>query len=424
MRVDVLGWLGLSMRRHAARLLPLAGVAVFLGRVFAPSFPRQHALGAVGVGGGGGGGEGGGVGSRVGVLIAGWLLLLAHPLLVCLCWARCSKCGNWWGCGIGGGVVQELMSECAVPWGSAAAWQLGDRDSVNWPHVEHPMISALLVVAATGLSLVVVWIAAGISKFLTWKHPATVTPSASGTATCTASRWWALTALAVVLGGLHPVLACMSSFLAVSSMPDTAKHSLATTDGTGQGLRTQATRAHETSAHASRAYATAQHNVDGLRALLLLCIILRMPGLVALIRCLVISANGSNARLAVYYQDRLGPSLESFSAGPLGEGVGWAVSIDILVCILLPVAARFYSSRARAVGHGLQPLRAQAGWRILVTVEDLVDRMWSGLSALAIVLAQEDVYVVMWITCVLFLFKAAMAGAVMRPGPLSSSKHE
>ncbi len=134
-----------------------------------------------------------------------------------------------------------------------------------------------------------------------------------------------------------------------------------------------------------------------LGALSILCIIVRMPGLVALIRCLALSTKSLHAAWEVLRQDRLGPALQFVTGGELGVGVGWAVPVDVFVSVALPVAARARAWHLRAApvqGGGT----AGSGW---------MERVWCVCCALGILLVQEDVYVMMWVT----LFLLALSGS-------------
>ena len=429
-RVDIFAALGLAMRRHLARLLPLAAAALCLRRVFAESDTSHRCVPHAHV--------------RLGsLMIALWLLVLAHPVVVCLFWASCSKCGSMWGCFVGGAVVSDMMSQASAPWGCASSWHVGDRDSTNWSHSEHPLISALLVAAATALSLLLLSLSTAISTLLSvfGKGANSANADINAGMNAGALRWGRSTLVAAQVGGVHPVLAAICALVTILPLPPAAtasrtseldkgtkKHEhTVTSDISKRSARSPAvTGAHlpklETSpSTCTRAHATSAAREERmvLGALTLLCVILRLPGFVALVRCLVISAKGPQGRWEVYYQSSLGPSLESWSAGPLAVGVSAAVSFDLIVALLLPVVARVYvisrSSPSTATyargegggGGGGGRAQSRAGvW----------DWVWCGCCGMGIVMAQQDVYVITWVT--LFFFAECIVARGRYPAHL------
>ena len=147
-------------------------------------------------------------------------------------------------------------------------------------------------------------------------------------------------------------------------------------------------------------------------ALSLLCVVVRMPSFVALARCLAVSAEGHDGRLAVLYQDRVGPSLESLSGGALGKAVGSAHSFDILAGTLLACVARVYASQragraARWSSKGRSaPQHAGMG----------LEGLWLSACAFAMLLAQEDVYVLSWIVLIMLAKDTSRSAYHVRRG--------
>jgi len=390
-RGNVWAALGLGLRRHMARLIPLAAAALCLRRVFARTQAAGDQLSARAP-------------CLASVMTALWLLVLVHPVLVCVLWASCAQCRSLWGCTVGASVVSDLMSHAAREWGWAGAWRMGNRDSANWSHVEHVAVSGLLVAAATGLSLVLVGVARGIAWLLA--KPAPLGAVGSGSAW----RWWSCTVALALLGVSHPVLAGVCLLFQVLTVP--AAHA---PGGGGGGMdgeeerRGGQSRGPPPVAGASARAAAGEEDTRTLGALAILCIIVRMPGLVALIRCLAISTKSLHAAWDVLCQDRLGPALQFVAGGELGEGAGWAVPVDVLVSAALPVAARVRAWRLRSTpvqGAGARGV----GW---------VEGVWCVCCALGILLAQEDVFVILWAT-LLFLVRSG-TGAV---GPQKAIKSQ
>jgi hypothetical protein len=169
--------------------------------------------------------------------------------------------------------------------------------------------------------------------------------------------------------------------------------------GKAVAARIQLARVAKGASTASTRVADGEEEARTLGALSILCIIVRMPGLVALIRCLAISTKSLHAAWEVLRQDRLGPALQFVTGGELGVGVGWAVPLDVFVSVALPVAARARAWHLRAApvqGGGT----AGSGW---------IERLWCMCCALGILLVQEDVYVMMWVT-LLFLALSGSGG--------------
>jgi len=383
-RGSVFGAMALSMRRHITRLFPLAGAALCLRRIFANSTPLDPPLRRPLV-------------DLVTLMVFLWVLVLAHPVVVCLFWAGCSRCRSLWGCTGGGSVVADMTSEAGAAWGIPAAWSMGNRDSVSWSHVEHPLVSGLLVAAATAFSILLTAVAAAISSLVVICGGPTCNGSAGR-----GKRWHVATVLAAGCGILHPVLASLTALIHTVHIPSREMPILRKDVDSHPADRGRpvANGSHPTDQPDETVSMDSVGDlVDGQRlgALSVLCVVVRMPSFVALVRCLAVSAEGHNGRLAVLYQDRVGPSLESFSGGALGKAVGSAHSLDIIAGMLLPCVARVYASqRAWRAAHCSSkgrstPQHAGMGW----------EGLWLSACAFAMLLVQEDVYVLSWIVLIM-----------------------
>ena len=374
--------LALSMRRHIVRLLPLTGAALCLRRIYV-RFYSWHEQGQQQLV------------DLCSLMVALWVLVLLHPVMVCLFWASCSKCSSFWGCTVGGGLVSDMISQADSEWGWPAAWKMGDRDSVNWSHVEHPLVSGLLVSAATALSLLLVGGTAAISRVGRWF---VVGDRSGGTSRKCGGYVETLRLLLVaVLAILHPALASLIAMIYTVPFPLETAPVTSRKGAVDRSVDRDKSSTRSPPQADQGVASSASHLMEGhtLGALSLLCLVVRLPSFVALVRCLAVSAKGHEGRLSVLYQDRFGPSLESLTGGSLGAGVGCAHTLDVLAGVLLACAARIYwLKRCRAQGrHDVAEGAPHAGARSRMVLHGL----FSAACAFTILFVQEDIYVVLWI---------------------------
>ena len=384
LRGDVWAAAGLAMRRHFARILTLAAAALCLRLIFAR--PGR------GSGGAGAGAEAPKTVNAWSQMVALWVLVLAQPVLVCLLWARCSACRSVWGCTIGGALVSEMMAEAPATWGGGGWDVMGGvaRDGANWSHMESPVVSALVVAAATGLSVLLMHVAAALRKLLrllAWRSHPTPSPSRG--------RWFVGTVVAAVLGALHPFLAAVVALVVVVVEPGGA-------------------------APAGPRGEDEQEQVVG--ALATVSVIVRLPGVVALVRSLFVSAVGPEGRWSVLRDALVGGALAQ-AQGDVWLGRTVAETIDLGVSVLLPAAARLWSRsslrHARSVERrGSTQVCTRSADKAPATgggVCGAAGRAWacvlSGAGALAILMAQEDVYMVTWLLTYLLCVLVGLGGA-------------
>jgi hypothetical protein len=281
--------------------------------------------------------------------------------------------------------------------------------------MEHPCTSALLVGGGTGLSLVLIWIAAAASRLVRClgrerRRDEGRRDKSDAASTRSAASWWAGTALMLLLAALHPLLSAGCALLEVSSAPADCRRTRSVSPEDDDEPPT-------TKRGPQSAPALAEHSDVGksgrgegtgevLGALTLLCIIVRVPGLIALVRGMAVSAKGLDGQLTVYYQERFGPSLESFTGGALGGGVGSAVTVDILVAILLPMAARLRSSASRPPSVAAR--QSEAEKESETRCGSACEVVFDVTCGMLMVMVEEDVYLFMWITLLFFVQSAVL----------------
>ena len=384
LRGDVWAAAGLAMRRHFARILPLAAAALCLRLIFARPGRGSGEVGA--------GAEAPKTVNAWSQMVALWVLVLAQPVLVCLLWARCSACRSVWGCTIGGALVSEMMAEAPATWGGGGWDVIGGvgRDGANWSHMESPVVSALVVAAATGLSVLLMHVAAALRelrRLLAWRSQQTPSPGRG--------RWLVGTVVAAVLGAVHPFLAAVVALVVVVVEPGGA----APAGPRGEDEHEQ---------------------VVG--ALATLSVIVRLPGVVALVRSLFVSAVGPESRWAIL-RDALVGGVLAQAQGGVWLGRTAAETIDLGVSVLLPVAARLLS---RSSSRHERSVERSGSTRVCTRSADkapatgvgvcgAAGRAWacvlSVIGALAILMAQEDVYMVTWLLTYLLCVLVGLGGA-------------
>ena len=204
--------------------------------------------------------------------------------------------------------------------------------------------------------------------------------------------------VAAVLGALHPFLAAVVALVVVVVEPG--------------GAAPEGPRGEDE-----------QEQVVG--ALATVSVIVRLPGVVALVRSLFVSAVGPEGRWAVL-RDALVGGVLAQAQGDVWLGRTVAETIDLGVSVLLPAAARLWSRSSlrhtRSVERsGSTQVCTRSADKAPATgggVCGAAGRAWacvlSGTGALAILMAQEDVYMVTWLLTYLLCVLVGLGGAALK----------